>query len=127
MRQGVENPSGSRVRSTESYAPHIYIMKLKKILKKTLKRKLGMVEKIYVQFDKNTMYPENVELHYKDKELEDEYSFKGSKLLHAVYNFPKIPLKFNEKLDASTDKLVLIYNNWTCKWCVNECKLIDKN
>lgn len=105
--------------------PHIYIMKLKKTLKQMMNRKLGLVEKIYVQFDKTTMIPETVELHYKDEELEDEYSPKGSKILHRIYNFPKNPLRFHTKLDADSDKLVLIYNNWTCKWNVNECKLID--
>ena len=102
--------------------PHIYIMKLKKMLKPVMKRKLDLVYEFYVQFDKKTMMPETIELHYHNKDYEDEYSFKGSKLLHRVYNFPKTPLSFYKELDANTDKLVLIYNNWTCKWHVNECE-----
>ena len=106
--------------------PHTYIRKLKKILKKVMNRKLNLVEKIYVQFDKKTLIPENVELHYRDEELEDPYSFKGSKMLHKVYNFPKTPLSFYKDIVSDTNKLVLIYDNWTCKWNVNECELVDR-
>lgn len=47
---------------------HIYIMKLRKRLKPILKKKLNLVEKIYVQFDKTSMIPEMIELHYRDKD-----------------------------------------------------------
>jgi len=102
--------------------PHIYIMKLKKQLRPLMKRKLELVEKIYVQFDKKTLIPEMIELHYHDQELEDEYSVKGSKTLHRVYNVPKSPLMFYKELESETDKLVLIYDNWKSKWQVNESK-----
>ena len=106
--------------------PHVYIMDLKKKLKKVMGRKVSLIRYIYVQFDKEQLMPETIELHYQDKELEDEYSFKGSKLLHRVYTVPKTKLKFYKELSADTEKLVLIYDNWTSKWHVNECSLIEK-
>ena len=103
--------------------PHIYIMRLKKILKKQIKRSaLRLLNKIYVVFDTKTMMPESIELHYASEELENEYSFKGSQVLHRLYKFPKTPLKFYKELTAETPKLVLIYDNWRSKWQVNECK-----
>ena len=103
--------------------PHIYIMRLKKILKKQIKRSaLRLLNKIYVVFDAKTHVPESIELHYASEELENEYSFKGSQVLHRLYKFPKTPLKFYKELNAETIKLVLIYDNWKSKWQVNECK-----
>ena len=106
--------------------PHVYIMDLKKRLKKLMGRKVSLIRYIYVEFDGKTLMPETIELHYQNEELEDEDSFKGSQLLHRVYNIPKTPLKFYKNIDAATEKLVLIYDNWTCKWHVNECELIEK-
>ena len=54
--------------------------------------------------------------------IANEYSFKGSQVLHRLYKFPKTPLKFYKELTAETIKLVLIYDNWRSKWQVNECK-----
>ena len=103
--------------------PHIYVMRLKKILKKQIKRSaLRLLNKIYVVFDAKTHVPESIELHYASEELENEYSFKGSQVLHRLYKFPKTPLKFYKELNAETIKLVLIYDNWRSKWQVNECK-----
>ena len=109
--------------SNEVVEPHIYIMRIKKILKKQIKRSaLRLLNKIYVVFDAKTMIPESIELHYASEELENEYSFKGSQVLHRLYKFPKTPLKFYKELNAETIKLVLIYDNWRSKWQVNECK-----
>ena len=103
--------------------PHIYIMRLKKMIKKQIKRSaLRLLNKIYVVFDAKTHVPESIELHYASEELENEYSFKGSQVLHRLYKFPKTPLKFYKELNAETIKLVLIYDNWRSKWQVNECK-----
>ena len=103
--------------------PHVYIMRIKKILKKQIKRSaLRLLNKIYVVFDTKTMMPESIELHYASEELENEYSFKGSQTLHRLYQFPKTPLKFYKEFTADTTKLVLIYDNWKSKWQVNECK-----
>ena len=104
--------------------PHIYIRSLKKnMIKKNKKmsRMLTLVNYIYVIFDATTLIPETIELHYKDDELEDPYSIKGSRYLHRVYQFPKVPLKFYKEFTAETPKLVLIYDNWRCKWYVHEC------
>ena len=103
--------------------PHVYIMRIKKILKKQIKRSaLRLLNKIYVVFDAKTLIPESIELHYASEELENEYSFKGSQTLHRLYQFPKTPLKFYKEFTADTTKLVLIYDNWKSKWQVNECK-----
>ena len=103
--------------------PHIYIMRLKKMIKKQIKRSaLRLLNKIYVVLDAKTHVPESIELHYASEELENEYSFKGSQVLHRLYKFPKTPLKFYKELTAETPKLVLIYDNWRSKWQVNECK-----
>ena len=111
--------------SNEALEPHIYIMNLKKMMinkDKKFKKMFNQVNKIYVVFDAKTHVPESIELHYASEELEDEYSFKGSQVLHRVYQFPKTPLKFYKELTAETTKLVLIYDNWKSKWQVNECK-----
>ena len=105
--------------------PHIYIMRLKKMMinkDKKFKKMFNQVNKIYVVFDTKTMMPESIELHYASEELENEYSFKGSQVLHRLYKFPKTPLKFYKELTAETPKLVLIYDNWKSIWQVNECK-----
>ena len=103
--------------------PHVYIMRIKKILKKQIKRSaLRLLNRIYVVFDAKTLIPESIELHYASEELENEYSFKGSQTLHRLYQFPKTPLKFYKEFTADTTKLVLIYDNWKSKWQVNECK-----
>lgn len=101
-------------------------MKLKKILKKQMKRNCDKVEEIYVVFDKEKKIPELIELHYHDKELEDENSLKGSRTLHKLYQFPRDELKFYKPLIANTEKLVLIYNTWTCKWHVNEVSITEE-
>ena len=104
--------------------PHIYIRNLKKnMIKKNKKmsRMLTLVNYIYVIFDATTLIPETIELHYKDDELENPYSIKGSRYLHRIYQFPKVPLKFYKEFTAETPKLVLIYDNWRCKWHVHEC------
>ena len=109
---------------TVGIEPHIYIRNLKKnMIKKNKKmsRMLTLVNNIYVIFDATTLIPETIELHYKDDELEDPYSIKGSRYLHRVYQFPKVPLKFYKEFTAETPKLVLIYDNWRCKWHVHEC------
>ena len=104
--------------------PHVYIMNLKKMMikkDKKYKKMFNQINKIYVVFDTKTLMPESIELHYASDELEDEYSYKGSQVLHKVYQFPKVPLKFYKELrDYETTKLVLIYNNWKSKWQVNE-------
>ena len=121
------------IKRPEACEPHIYIMKLKKMIKKMIedtkrsgarcnRATLQLINKIYVIFDRETLVPESIELHYASEELEDEYSFKGSQVLHRVYQFPKTPLKFYKELTAETTKLVLIYDNWKSKWQVNECK-----
>ena len=104
--------------------PHIYVMNLKKTMikkNKQMRKVLNLVNNIYVIFDATTQIPETIELHYADDQLEDPYSFKGSKVLHRIYQFPKIPLKFYKEITAETPKLVLIYDNWKCKWHVHEC------
>ena len=104
--------------------PHVYIMNLKKMMikkDKKYKKMFNQINKIYVVFDTKTLMPESIELHYASDELEDEYSYKGSQVLHKVYQFPKVPLKFYKELcDYETTKLVLIYDNWKSKWQVNE-------
>ena len=105
--------------------PHVYVMNLKKKMMKNnkkMKKMFNQINKIYVVFDRETLVPESIELHYASAELEDEYSFKGSQTLHRVYQFPKTPLKFYKELTAETTKLVLIYDNWRSKWQVNECE-----
>ena len=97
--------------------PHVYIMNLKKNFNKKMK---NQVNEIYVIFDAKTLIPESIELHYADAQLEDPYSYNGSKVLHRVYKFPKVPLKFYKDFEAETSKLVLIYDNWKSKWHVNE-------
>ena len=123
-RSGAERSDATRHDATRSdVEPHIYIMRLKKMIKKQIKRSaLRLLNKIYVVFDAKTMMPESIELHYASEELENEYSFKGSQVLHRLYKFPKTPLKFYKELTAETPKLVLIYDNWRSKWQVNECK-----
>ena len=104
--------------------PHIYVMNLKKNMikkNKQMRKVLNMVNNIYVIFDSVTHVPETIELHYADDELEDPYSLKGSRYLHRVYQFPKVPLKFYKEFTAETSKLVLIYDNWKSKWHVHEC------
>ena len=113
------------IKRPEACEPHIYIMKLKKEMikrNKKIKKMFNHINKIYVIFDRETLVPESIELHYASEELEDEYSFKGSQVLHRVYQFPKTPLKFYKELTAETPKLVLIYDNWKSIWQVNECK-----
>ena len=103
--------------------PHIYVMNLKKIMikkNKQMRKVLNMVNNIYVIFDAKTFIPETIELHYADDQLEDPYSIKGSKYLHRVYQFPKVPLRFYKEFTAETPKLVLIYDNWKSKWHVHE-------
>jgi hypothetical protein len=99
--------------------PHIYIMNLKKDLKKLNKKMDRLVSKIYVLFDAKTLIPEDIELHYNDPELEDQYSLRGSKVLHRMYKFPKTPLKFQKPLDNEGAKLVLVYDNWKSVWSVH--------
>ena len=125
--------SGAERSDATAVEPHIYIMRLKKMIKKMIedmkrsgarcnRATLQLINKIYVVFDTKTMMPESIELHYASEELENEYSFKGSQVLHRLYKFPKTPLKFYKELTAETPKLVLIYDNWKSKWQVNECK-----
>ena len=131
-RIGAERSGAERSDATD-VEPHIYIMRLKKMIKKMIedmkrsgarcnRATLQLINKIYVVFDAKTMMPESIELHYASEELENEYSFKGSQVLHRLYKFPKTPLKFYKELTAETTKLVLICDNWKSKWQVNECK-----
>ena len=89
---------------------------------KKFKKMVKQIQKIYVVFDAKTHVPESIELHYASKELEDEYSLKGSQILHRIYQFPKTPLRFYKEFTTETTKLVLIYDNWKSKWQVNECE-----
>ena len=103
--------------------PHIYVMNLKKSMikkNKQMRKVLNLVQSIYVIFDSTTFIPETIELHYADDELEDPYSLKGARVLHRVYQFPKVPIKFYKDFTAETAKLVLIYDNWKSKWHVHE-------
>lgn len=104
--------------------PHIYIRNLKKNMikkNKQMRKTFNLVNNIYVIFDAKTFIPEAIELHYASDELEDPYSIKGSRYLHRIYQFPKVPLKFYKEFTAETTKLVLIYDNWKSKWHVHEC------
>lgn len=83
---------------------------------------LDKVNKIYVMFNATTHIPESVELHYHSPDLEDQYSFNGSRVMHKVFNYPKNALKFYKELKCETDSLVLIYNNWKSTWSVHESK-----